>query len=58
MEIAPSDKLPPNTSTLPEHNKFDIVFDSVLLKEEDEEVFEIYPLRMKIPEGEIVCICE
>jgi hypothetical protein len=46
MEIAPSNKNHPKTLTLLQNEKYDIVFDSVLLKEDNEEVFEIYPLKM------------
>lgn len=38
--------------------KYDIFFDKVYLKEENEEVFEVYPIKMKIKEGETVCIYE
>ena len=37
---------------------FDLKFDSVLLKESDEKAFEIYPLKLTIPQGQIVCIYE
>ncbi len=35
MEIAPSSVLPPKTPDLPRNDKYDIVMDSVLFKEED-----------------------
>jgi hypothetical protein len=36
MEIAPSDKIHIKTPILPHVERYDIVFDSVLLKEDDE----------------------
>jgi hypothetical protein len=35
-----------------------LLFDSALLKEVDEEVFEIYPLKLQIPAGQHICLYE
>lgn len=48
MEIAPSDRIEHQIKP-PVHPKgFRISFDSVLLKEDSQEVFEIYPLTLEI----------
>ena len=55
--MAPSDKNYHLSKKPPQPNGYKIFFDSVLLKEKDQDVFEIYPLKMEINEGEIICIC-
>ena len=47
MELAPADKTFHKLS-LPSPKGYEIVLDNVDLKEPNEEIFEIYPLKMTI----------
>ncbi len=58
MEIAPvtTKSFIQRKSEMPK--TFDIDIDSVMFKEKDENVFEIFPLKLYIPEGQLICIYE
>ena len=56
MEIVPVNFKKAKGDYMPAPKYFDIHFDSALLKEPDEDIFEIYPLQLKIPYGSSVCL--
>lgn len=52
-----NEKPPQGNFPQPPQN-FDLKLDSVLLKEIDEEIFEIYPLKLNVPQGQSICLYE
>lgn len=58
MEIVPVNFVPIKGNFPPAPTTYKLTIDSVLFKEKDEDIFEIYPLKLTIPHGQTVCIYE
>jgi hypothetical protein len=58
MEVVPIKQVIKRDSFPPTPETFEIHVDSVLLKEPEESIFEIYPLQLRIPQGQSVCLYE
>lgn len=56
MEIVPVNFTPKKGDFPPPPTTFNLNIDSVLFKEKEENIFEIFPVKLTIPYGQTVCL--